>query len=1180
MKGAKRKDFRIEIWRSLNRFLSILFIVALGVAFFAGIRSTRPDMERSADQYYDDTNLMDIRIVGTLGLTEEDVEAVREIEGVKSAVGAYTADMLCDAGEQEQTVRMFSVTDGVNAFTVTEGRLPEKPGECLIDKGKLFAADGRIGDSVRVYPGRDEELEDVLNRDVFTIVGAGISSRYLSVERGTTSIGDGSLDGFMAVLPEDFSLEVYTDIYVLTEQGADMTAYSEAYDNYVEEIADRIDVRLSQERSAIRYEEVVKEANETLQEAREELEEKSREADEKLADAAKQIAEADEKIEEGKRDVEQGQKDLDQGKADLAQAERDLAEGKRKLAEKEQELADAKATLAEKEQELADARVKLSEGEQELIDGKNEVAEKEQELADGWEEFERKTSGPRSELEYGWEEYEYGVESYEAAKETLEEEKERLKDLKREYREAAKEMTEIQKQMMSAEISYRQQMISEGEKQLKQVKNQLDSSRKKLNRNQKKIDDAEDELYEGEEKLKEAYQKITDAEEKLEQARQDIAEADVEMAKAYQDIADGDVKIAEAHQEIRDGEAKMPKARRDIEKGEADIAEARKKLAEGEAELADAKIEYADAEKEAREKIADARKKIDDAQKDIDELKTGEWYVLDRNAIQTYVEYGSDAERIGAIGTVFPFIFFLVAALVSLTTMTRMVEEQRLQIGTLKALGYGKWSIASKYILYAFLATLAGSILGVAVGEKILPFVIMTAYFILYENLPVMEMPYQMDFAWSATGLAIGCTVAATVIASYKELLSMPAALMRPVPPRQGKRVALERITPLWKRMSFIQKATVRNLFRYKKRCLMTIFGIGGCMALLLVGFGLKDSISTLGERQYNDIWTYDAQVGLDEDVEPEKTEGFIRDLKARGMETQLRVEQSITDVTQNGVTKEAYFFVPEAMNQVEQFVHLRNRLSKEPFQIGDEQVLVTEKLAALLGVAPGDVIELKEGEDVRYPVEVGGVVENYLNHYVYMSPALYQKVYGHEPEYNLMFLKFDQVKQEDPDAMGTEILSYDAAVSVIFIGTLRGQINDMLDSLNVVIWVLIISAGLLAFVVLYNLNNININERLRELATIKVLGFYDTELAAYVYRENVMLTVLGSVVGAVMGYYLHRYVMLTVEVDMLMFGRQIRPVSYLYSVLLTCAFSAFVNGIMFFKLKKIDMVESLKSVE
>lgn len=1119
MKNVKRKDFAVEIWRSMNRFLSILFIVALGVAFFSGIRATRPDMELSADIYYDETKLMDIRIAGTLGLTEEDVEAVRNLPEIACAEGAYTTDVLCAGTDREQTMRIFSITDELNQFTLLQGRMPNGPGECLMDRGKGYRENFGLGDTVKVFSGTDDPLFDTLKTDTFTIVGIVMSSRYLSLERGTTTIGNGSLDTFMAVTPDNFSLEVFTDIYAAVEGSDEMLSYSDEYEDRIDSVTQKIEDELSDVRCEIRYRNVVDEANEKLDDARAELADKEAEADEKLSDAARQIADAEKKIEEGKADIEKGRADLDKGRKDLEQAKTDLADGKRKLAEKEQELEDAKVTLAEKEQELEDAKVTLAEKEQELEDAKKEVADKEQELEDARKKFDEETASARMDLDDGWREYEYGVEEYEDGKEELKEQEENLKDGWREYRKNAPEVEKGLKKALSGllsagvplgitsseisriqietfdieafapylemvpggegaalvegvrtiQASYMQlkegdEAVKEGKKELTRARKELSKAKKKLDKGENKIADAQKKLDDGEQQLADAKQKIIDGEQKVAEAHQDITDGEQKIMDAHQEIVDGEQKIADAHQDIADGEAKIPKAQADIDKGEADIEEAEKKLKEGEADLADAKEKYADSKKEAEEKIADAHKKIDDAQKDIDDIKEPEWYVLDRNAIQTYVEFGSDAERIGAIGKVFPFIFFLVAALVSLTTMTRMVEEQRLQIGTLKALGFGKWSIASKYIFYAFFATLSGSVLGVVAGEKILPHVIMTAYFILYENLPVMVMPFNLYYAFLASGLALLCTVLATMFSCGRELMSVPAALMRPVPPGRGKRVLLEYVTPLWRRLGFIQKATIRNLFRYKKRCLMTIFGTGGCMALLLVGFGLHDSISTLGDKQYNDIWTYDVLLQLDEDAGEEDQEKLTDFVSHGEVDAWLKVEQTILDVSAGDVTKEAYLFVPENLDMVDRFVHLRNRKSGEKYTLDEDHVLITEKIASLLNVKVGDTVNLKEDEGVLYPVTVGGIAENYLHHYVYMSPALYEKVYGKKPEYNTMFLGLaekmgaaDRGKREEKeevmvqsageaeeeetaqitknleDRLGTELLSYKQVTSGTF---------------------------------------------------------------------------------------------------------------------------------------------------
>ncbi|EFV23723.1 hypothetical protein HMPREF1011_00391 [Anaerostipes caccae] len=557
------------------------------------------------------------------------------------------------------------------------------------------------------------------------------------------------------------------------------------------------------------------------------------------------------------------------------------------------------------------------------------------------------------------------------------------------------------------------------------------------------------------------------------------------------------------------------------------------------------------------------------------------WYVLDRNKIQSYVEYGGDTERIGAIGEVFPVIFFLVAALVSLTTMTRMVEEQRTQIGILKALGYTGFDVAKKYGLYALLATAGGSIAGVLVGETILPKIIIEAYSMMYTGIGPVKHPFETRFALTASAASVCITLGATMFACYKELREKPAQLMRPEAPKEGKRIWLERIGILWRHLNFTWKSTLRNLFRYKKRFFMTIFGIGGCMALLLVGFGLKDSIFAISKNQYQNIMTYDASVTLEDDLSAKKEQEIASWIqKQHTIPSSTKIRSVSVDVEFDGDSKSASLFVPEDAKELSSYIRFKDRISGEKYRLSDNGIILTEKVCSLLGIKIGDTVIIKEGETKTVRAKVEHITENYMHHNIYMSKDLYQKLYGEEPEYNQILLKDKDRSEKTETDLGKGLLKQEGVASVSFISDFEKEMNDMLNNLNIVVFVLIVSAGLLAFVVLYNLNNINIAERKAELATLKVLGFYDLETAAYVYRENILLTVIGTAVGAGLGILLHRYVILTAEVDLIMFGRQILPASYLYSVLLTIGFAALINFMMFFQLRKISMVESLKSTE
>ncbi len=576
------------------------------------------------------------------------------------------------------------------------------------------------------------------------------------------------------------------------------------------------------------------------------------------------------------------------------------------------------------------------------------------------------------------------------------------------------------------------------------------------------------------------------------------------------------------------------------------------------------------------EKIA--KEKIDK------EVKTPSWYVLDRSSVAAHVSFLLDAKRIGKIGLVFPLLFFFVAALVSMTTMTRMIEESRLMIGTEKSLGYTGLSIAGKFILYAMFATLGGSLVGFLIGEKIFPYVIIKAYYMLYTGIPVLAMPYHVSYALVATAMAVFCIFAGLFAVCVRNTLSMPARLMRPPAPKPGKRILLERITPLWSRLSFTQKASARNVFRYKKRMFMTIFGIGGCMGLLLVGFGLRDSILDIAKYQYREIFRYDAAATTDRKNSTEaEWEAFSAYLQGQeGITNTKFIHSEYIDVASESARREAQILVPESAEALSLFFDMRDRTTKKPveFPVQTGHVAVNEKLARMLELKAGDTLRICTDEVNYKEVIIDSIYENYILHYVCMSSETYRSLFGEAPDYTTLWLKTGDRSEEFENELAAGLLEHPACLGVQMTSALQDRIDRMLKSLNLVVVVLIVSAGLLAFVVLYNLNNINITERRREMATVKVLGFFDGEVAAYVYRDSVLLTLFGCIFGVFCGYLLHRFVIETVEIDLMMFGRHVSFLSVVFSILLTIAFSVIVQLLMYRKLKKIDMVESLKSVE
>ena len=1354
---ALRKEFWMEIRKSKSRFISILLIVALGVAFFSGIQASSPDMRYSGDAYYDESSLMDIKVVGTMGLTSDDVSSIESIDGIESAEGAWSTDVMCGEGQKQKVLHIESINDAVNKLDVQEGRLPEKSGEIFLDSTFASSNEYKVGDKVAL---REEGDSPVLVTTEYTVVGTGRSPLYISFNRGNTTLGTGEVNGFGYVLPEDFDQEIYTQIYVTVHGAKGLTSYTDGYENLIAKIKDRVE-NIADDRCQIRLAAVKADAQEEIDDAQKKLDDGKKEADEKLADAKEELDKGEKDLEDGRKEYEDGKSQLEDAKTELADGKKQLEDAKTELTDGKNQLEDAKAQLADGKSQLESARSQLSSSKSQLDtarsqldDGWSQVNAAKAQLADGQaqldsaqkqvtsglaelEENQKTLDENKAKLADGKAQIEAGEQQLEAAKQTLTTKQSELDQSKAEIiagqqqiestrtqlnaqkqqitdglsqvsageaqlqdgisaLESAKaQLTELQSQLEIVRASYnaalenpdasqeeidilaaqvsaleeqeaavsqqiqaseaqiesqRQQLaatrselesglaavedglsqlsqkeselnagleqitagqaqidagwiqiqeqentlaaskaeIEAGEQELEKGQKQLKAAKKKLSKAQKEIDSNAETLAAGQAELDANVAKLNDSEAQyasgLEQyhsgARQ-IAENEAKLTSGEQEIAENEAKLADGEKEIADNEKKLADGEKEITDNEKKLQDAAKDLKKGEKDLADGKKEYEDAQKDAEDEIAENQQKLDDAKKELEDLEMPEWMVTDREALPEYTDYGDNADRLRNIGQVFPVIFFLVAALISLTTMTRMVEEQRTQIGTLKALGYKKSAIAAKYICYAFFATLLGSVLGMLIGEKIIPYIIITAYGIMYHNVAnTISIDYQPGFALIASTASVVCTVGATLFASGKELQETPASLMRPPAPKEGKRVLLERLTFIWKHLSFSWKSTIRNLFRYKKRLIMTVFGIAGSMGLMLVGFGIQDSISDIAAIQYRELQHYDGMVIEDSDATEEEHAELFEYMKENEQIAHCnRVQMTKISAPKGSSSVSIYLFVPESLSEFARDVTLKNRITGETYELTDEGAAISEKTASLLGLKVGDMIPLKKG-DKEYKVRVAVITENYMSHYLYMTPRVYEQTFGEKPEYENIVFTMQEDCKDDLEMAGTRILANPGALSISYTSSLASQVDRMLSTLDAVILVLIVSAGMLAFVVLYNLNNINITERQRELATLKVLGFYDGEVSQYVLRENVILTVLGIMFGAVFGILIHRYVITTVEVDAVMFGRNIKPLSFLYSGILTSIFSIVVNGVMHFKLKTIDMVESLKSVE
>lgn len=1196
-KKALRKDFYMEIRKSMGRFLSIFFIVAIGCAFFAGIRSSEPDMRYSGDAYFDRKNLMDLQVISTMGLTDEDVEAIEKLDGIEKAEAGYSVDALCTEGDNQIVMHVMSLLPSMNQVQVENGRLPEKSDECVVDADFLSKSTLKIGDRVTLSSGTDKPVTDSLKEDTFTIVGSVSSPCYIGFQRGSTTIGSGNISAFLCVPEESFCMEVYTEIYAQVKGAEKLTAFTDQYDQRIDSVMKEVEA-IKEEREKARYDEIVTEASE------------------KLADAEKEITDAEAELEQGKAEA---QEKLTAAREKLENAQKELEQAKKELASSQAKIASSKEELEQAQKELNESSGKIAAGEKELNEKSIALATlKEQkdtlqgQLA-ALEQQKEELSGQKTTLEAQKRTLQEGQKNLLDTQAVLQQQISRLKaekeDLNAEGIRLSEEKETLQKEYEELKSQYEASGDTEILKQVEAKKAQLDEVNAKIAENSAKIEQnktlletVESQMDPLEEKLVQMKNGLEQTETALEkisaglseiEAGQEQMQTGLTQMESY--ISSGEFQLQAAREQLESGKNQILSGQRQIEDakkriadGEEQIQAGIKQIQDGETGLADGWIEYQDGERQANAEIADgeaqiadAKVQLADAKKEIEQIEKPTWYIYDRSHLPEYSGYGDNADRMKAIGEVFPLIFFLVAALISLTTMTRMVEEERTLIGTLKALGYSKKSIAAKYLGYAVLATLTGGIFGVMIGEKILPYIIITAYKIMYRHLPDVEIPYNLYYGVLACVAALLCTVAATIFSCMKELKEQAAELMRPPAPKQGKRVFLEYIPFLWKRLNFTWKSTVRNLMRYKKRFFMTIFGIGGCMGLMLVGFGLKDSISSIVPLQYEDIQLYDGNVILQSDVTMQEKQEVYEALEKNSqvVATAEDLLQKIT-IEHDGVSKEVYLNVPENVEKFSDFVVLQDRTTKEKYQLTDKGAVLTEKMAKELGVSAGDTVTIKEENEKERTVKISQICENYMSHYLYMTPAVYKAAYGKELKYNSIYYRTEGRTTKEAELVGEAALKLDGALSVSYTTELRQQVDDMLQSLDIVIVVLIISAGMLAFVVLYNLNNINITERKRELATLKVLGFYDKEVTEYVYRENILLTLIGSVFGMLLGKILHRFIIVTVEIDSVMFGRNINTISFVYAFLLTVVFSLFVNGVMYFKLKKINMVESLKSVE
>ena len=1061
----KRNTFR-EIKKSFGRYFAILAIIALGVAFFSGLKITQSVMVHSADVYLKDLQFYDYRLVSTLGFTEENVEALAEKEDVRAAEGAISAEVLYkDAGENERVIKMHSITEKVNKLKLIAGEMPQSADECVVDSA-LFSEDA-IGSKLVLSENNTTDDLDKFAYKEYTITGLVQSPCYIQFERGNTSIGNGRISGFAYILKDGFAVDYDTEIYIKFDEDYDI--YSDEYDSYMD--AKEADWEAyTKEQADIRYEKIVKDAQDELDEKKEELAEKRTEAETELEAAKQQLTDGETEISDGKN-------------------------------------------------QIASAKTELSAKASELQSGKDALSSKAAEL----ESASQQISGQESALAAKKAEYEQGLNAYLAAKQQVADKRSSL---------------ETAKAQLTEDTPGYEEMLAQIEAGLTEVAG------------------AEAELN------------TKNAE--LEAAAGQLCSAESQLAAAKQQIEDGKNALAAAEAELTDGENQLAAAKEQIEEKEDQLEAA-------ETELADGLLQYQENQSEFDEQMQDADDQIADAQSKIDEIEKPETYVLDRNTNVGYVCLKNDSGVVKGIANVFPVFFFLVAALICMTTMNRMVEEQRTQIGVLKALGFSEGKIMGKYLFYSGSAAISGTLIGYVLGIHFFPLVIITAYGIVYKMGGIYYVS-DPPLALVSLTVAVLCSVGTTWLSCHKELKEVAADLMRPKAPKAGKRVFLEHVPFIWKRLKFLQKVSVRNIVRYKKRFFMMVIGISGCTALLVMGFGVRDSVVAVADQQYEEIQLYDIGVTLKDGKMPgeadlKSLDSVLEKENAAGM---YAMEKTIDLVTDKG-TKSIHMVAVENPDEVGDFISLHTK-KQEPIAYPKEgEAVLSKKVAETYAVKKGDTILLRDSDNNEMHLKVTGICENHIYNYVYIAPESYEKQIGD--------VVFKNVYVRLPDAsdiheVSAALMKADGVTAVTVNSDMLSRISQMMSCMNYIVIIIIICAGALAFIVLYNLNNINITERVREIATIKVLGFYPKETASYVFRENMVLTAIGCGLGLILGKWFHRFVMGEIQIDMVSFNVQINAVSYLFSVLLTMGFAWIVNCMMTGKLERINMAESLKSID
>ena len=1149
-----RKNLRQSIMKSLGRFLAIVAIIALGAGIFVGLNVTKTDMLATGQRFTDETNMFDVRLLSSYGWDAEHVEQVAALDGVADAEGMVSLDVLVNPGGQGDLVyRIHSIPQRINKIVLTGGRMPQAPDECLAEG--YNATDDILGMKIEISDANEADTADSLAYSTYTVVGYVSTPLYLNMERGTTTIGSGSLTAYMYIPMDGFAVDYFTEIAV-TIPG-DYRDYTDAYDDALEDAAEWLKEAVTplawQRLESVRTqaEEEYAEGMAAYEDGLEEYQDGRSEANRELGDAQRKINDAQKEIddnrallEDGLVQIEEGQKMLDDSLATMAQSRKTLAEAK------------------------AEAYAQLAQGNAELLANYKTVSANLRQVNDGLYQIEAGLTQLNSgitQLESGLAQLESGLEQIDLLVGIL--------DVSLEAARTALDFAKQQAEPDNAYIAELEARLAE----LEQTKNDYASQRDQLIADQETYSAQLEELQAQREELEAQKAELQAAKRQLDDAMAQIEAGFLEFQNSQTQV---DNQFTALEAQLESGAVELEEAQRqlDLRKKEAEeglvaLEEAQAELDEGQAELEKNRAEANQKLKDAWAELMDAKQQLADARVTIDGMTDTTVYALDRNTNVGYTALDSNSDIVAGVSRVFPVFFVLVAALVCTTTMTRMVSEERTEIGTLKALGYSSGAIMGKYLLYAGSAAVLGSALGILMGCTVLPWIIWQAYSIMF----YISGPLSLKLDAGLCGIVTAAYVAAMLLVSWyccrKSLREVPAELIRPKAPTSGKKIFLEHFR-FWEKLSFLNKVMLRNIFRYRQRLLMMLLGIGGCTALLVTGFGLRDSIKDIAVAQFSEIMVYDMAVSFSGEQKTQAQEAFREELDdvAAGIHF---FHQSSAELHFDGQLREVYLIASD--ETLKEYIDIHSGEESLPMP-GVGEVMVSIGAAEILGISPGDTVTLRDADMKELTLTVSDIFDNNVYGYVIVSPETIEAQWGSAPEKQVAYVTVREGL--DVHSISARIIGMEDVLNVVVCQDVADSVAQMLDALDLVVMTIVASAGLLAGIVLYNLININIKERLREIATIKVLGFNARETAAYVFKENLLLSLMGAVLGLPGGRLLLGYVMSQVKIDMLWIGTKVGPVSYLLSFVMTLLSAVVVDFIFHFVLDKINMAEALKSVE